>query len=162
MAPQKKTRERSMGSNNTAEDGLINAHRNDDDTDHGRHTPRRGEERIPLHSQKRLDNVNQYLTPDHTAYWHLSADTERASMGGYAMVKDRTGNNIFRVSGDDKLYLMEIPTEYYEQDQKAKHMRAVDAMAEAVKINPNGGEYSDSRSGSALDKTGEGTSPYTG
>ncbi len=162
MAPQKKTRGRSLGGSTTTEAALIDGHRNDDNTDHGRHTPRRGEDRIPLHAQKRLDNVNQYLKKGHTPYWFLSADTERAADGGYGMVKDRSDNNITRVSGDDKLYLMEIPTEYYVADQKAKHKRAVDAMAQAVTINESSGEYSEAQSGRALEVTGQGTDPLFG
>lgn len=126
--------------------------------------PNRGDDRIGMGSQKRLGGVEKYISKGFKGYMFKTERVEAAFGGGYGLVKDEDGVNITRVSGDDKLYLMQIPIEMWEKDQKAKHQKAVDAMAEAATIDPYKGERSHTNSpeSRAIEVTGTGSDPLFG
>ncbi len=104
-------------------------------------TPNRGGDRIGIGSQQNLEGLEKLVDSGMKGYCFLEGRVEAAFQGGYELVRDRDGNHVTRVSVPDKLYLMQIPIEMWEADQKAKHKNAVAAMAESAKIDESKGEY---------------------
>jgi hypothetical protein len=157
-------KKRSTAGMNPNEQAQTVAHTGTIDDKFNKMVPRRDGDRIGIGSQKRLGGVEKYISPGFKGYMFKTERVEAAFGGGYGLVKDEDGVNITRVSGDDKLYLMQIPIEMWEKDQKAKHQKAVDAMAEAATIDPYKGErsHTDSPQNRAIEVTGTGTDPLFG
>ncbi len=138
----------------------LNDHRDDDHSDHGNLRPVRGEDRIPAGLQKNLGGWEQYIKKGFVGYGWLEGDIQRALKGGYEFCKDEKNNNVYRPSGEDRLVLMQLPKELYDQDQKAKHQTAIETMAEAARIDPRKDQYGDSEH--AVTVTGTGPDPLFG
>ena len=73
-------------------------------------------------------------------------DTKRgriaAAIGAYWEHVELEGTNITRPSGNDTLYLMRLPIEYYNEDQKLKQQRVQDTLDSETRIGAN--EYAPS------------------
>ena len=144
---------------NESNSALQSAHRDERVSRFDDLKPNRGDDRIGIGSQKRLANVEKYITSGHKGYLFREERVEGAFAGGYELVRDRHGVAVTRSSGEDLLYLMQIPIEMWEQDQVKKHGAAVDAMAEAAMIDGSKGEYTQDQSGRAAVVTGVSSDP---
>lgn len=136
---------------------VLGQHREDTKSPKSRDKPERGSGRIPMGKQKNLGGWEQYIREGFVGYGFRENRVQKALVGGYEFCKDEDNNSIYRASGDSRLVLMQIPKDMYDEDQKDKHAAAIDAMAQAAKIDTGKGETGDSEH--AVTVTGSGQDP---
>lgn len=156
--PKKRGSNKKRSTAGEANNALHTAHR-DRITQFDDLKPRRGEDRISSGSQDKLGNAKTFIAPGHNGHFFLEKNVEGAFVGGYELCRDRHGLAVTRGSGEDMLYLMQIPLELWESDQKARNQVAIDAMAEAAIIDESRGEYALGQSGRSVEVTGMGEDP---
>jgi hypothetical protein len=145
------------------EEQAFNSHREGGQGDPlDRIKPNRDTDRVAIGSQANLSGVEPYIKKGFVGYWHLLQSVEAAANGGYGIARDHAGNIVRRPAGngDNELILMEIPRAMWDKDQAAKNKTAIDAMAEAAKIDTSKSEYSGTNdSTKSVEATGLGNSP---
>ena len=124
-----------------AEAHAVNSHRTDDHSDHGRLVPMRGEERIPIGQQRILDGLEKHVKPGFKGHCFLEKNVEGAFQGGYELVRKNDGAEVCVVKGHEKLFLMQIPQDLWDQDQRAKADAAIDMMRQNASIKASNREY---------------------
>lgn len=95
--------------------------------------------RMSLHAARQLD---ARPLEGYTQRWFSDRNgrIERVKAAWWEHVTDEHGNPIFRHSGPDKLYLMRLPKEYWEEDQELKKKKVISTMWENTEhLEP--GEY---------------------
>ena len=109
--------------------------------------------RIRMGVGQNLSVSEELLDRDKFAYrWFAENNTKggrvAAAKGAYWEHVDVDGSNLSRPSGEDTLYLMRLPIEYYEEDQQLKRQRVQATMDSETGIGA--GEYTPDGSNSAI------------
>ncbi|MBE16548.1 MAG: hypothetical protein Unbinned6354contig1000_19 [Prokaryotic dsDNA virus sp.] len=88
----------------------------------------RGTERVPMGSTLKL--LHHGMDPNYHYRWMSAADgrLEQAQGAWYEFVLDEAGNKKKRTKGASTLYLMRLPMEFHQEDQKLKERRIIDTL----------------------------------
>jgi hypothetical protein len=84
--------------------------------------------RIPMSAAERLPVPKKFMEEGYHYRWCADYGVDKLArylQAGYQYVEDGNGDRISR-GGGDRLWLMRLPIEYWEQDLKAKHDKVIE------------------------------------